>query len=90
MAVTHSLPCLHPPGVGFDFLLEIHDLRGTCFEVGACRDRQVRTPPPLSLPTGMLPSDRGAHEGRGPIFAFLGRGFTAGAARAAGSASDVP
>ena len=33
----------------------------------------------------MLRSDRGAHEGRGPIFAFLGRGFRAGAAQAAGS-----
>ncbi len=52
---------------------------------GACRDRQVRTPPPFSLPTEMLQSDRGAHGGRGPIFAFLGRGDRAGAAQAAGS-----
>ena len=40
--------------------------------------------PPL-FPHRMVAKDRGAHGGRGPIFAFSGRGYRAGAALAAGS-----
>ncbi len=41
---------------------------------------------PRFFPTGLLRNDRGAHGGRDPIFAFLGRGYRAGgAAHAAGS-----
>ncbi len=85
LAVTYPFPCLHPPGVGLDFLLEIHDRRSTSLGWGACRDRQVRTPPAL-LPTGMLRSDRGAAQGAGSYSRILGAGFSGrGAAQAAGS-----
>ena len=87
LAVAYLLSCFHLPGVGLDFLLQIHDRRSTILRWGACRDRQVHTPPALS-PQECCEAIAGAtRRGRGPIFAFLGGVFSAGAAQAAGSAS---
>jgi len=85
LAITWAFSCPHPPGVGLDFLLQIHDRRSILLMRGACRDRQIHTP--SVLPPGMLPSDRGAHRGRDPIFAFLGRGFQGGGCLGGGIAS---
>jgi hypothetical protein len=77
LGVTHPFPCLYPPGVGLDFLLEIHDRESTSLGWGACRDRQVRTPPALS-PQECCEVTAARTGGRGPILAFLGGVFRAG------------
>ncbi len=78
LAVAHPFSCLHPPGVGLDFLFEVHDRRNTLFRWGACRDRQVHTPPPLSFPTGTLRSDRGASQAGGGVLFSHSWGGVAG------------
>ena len=78
LGITHPLPQPNPPGVGLDFLLQIHDRGIACFGWGrAAIARSAR--PPFSLPTGMLRGDRGAHGG-GVLFShswggIIGRGL---------------
>jgi hypothetical protein len=52
-AIAHPFSSLHPSGMGLDFLRQIHDRRSVVLMRGACRDRQVRTPP--VSPPRMLP-----------------------------------
>ena len=78
LAVAYLLSCFHLPGVGLDFLLQIHDRRSTILRWGACRDRQVHTPPALS-PQECCEAIAGADKkGAGSYFRILGRGFQRG------------
>ena len=62
--------------MGLDFLLQIHDRRRTVLSGGVSRLPSPHAP--HFFPTGLLRNDRGAHGGRGPIFAFLGAGLQGG------------
>ncbi len=77
LAVAYLLSCFHLPGVGLDFLLQIHDRRSTILRWGACRDRQVHTPPALS-PQECCEAIAGApQEGGGVLFSHSWAGFSA-------------
>jgi len=90
LAIAHPLPSLHPPGVGLDFLLEIHDCRGTVLRWGACRDREIRTPSALS-PQECCEATAARHkQGAGSYFRILGAGLQGGGLpRRRGRVSDI-
>ncbi len=71
----NPLSCHHSPGMGLDFLLEIHDRNEAQFVWGACRDRQIRTPPALS-PQECCETTAAHHkQGAGSYSRIFGAGF---------------
>ena len=75
LGIAHPLPRLHPPGVGLDFLLQIHDRRNT--SLGGGRAAIARS---ARLPRFFSPQEccevTAARTGSGVLFSHSWAGFS--------------